>query len=257
MAPKNARARIIQPPPFGYTRSERSKQTLSRKFHIYPYFRFTLPNSHLLIPTMGRTSDAKERLLDAMVELMWERSYGSLTIDIICEQAGVKKGSFYYFFKSKLELGIAAVDHIWAAIQPKLDTRYSPSRPSLEALSEHMHHTFHKASESQKEHGRVLGCPFFNLGAEISTIEPELAEKVNCMLNRYQRYIESAVNQALSDGSISDVDSKKAGRIIFNLCEGMLTQARIKNDPEVLKDLPPAVASILGLKELPSVTFAT
>lgn len=204
---------------------------------------------------MGRTSDAKERLLDAMVELVWERSYGSLTIDTICEKAEVKKGSFYYFFKSKLELGLAAMDHVWNQIQPLLDTRYSPSRPPLEALSEHMHFAFHRATQSQKEHGCVLGCPFFNLGAEISTIEPELSEKVNKLLSRYQRYIETAVNQALADGDIADIDPKEASRIIFNLCEGMLTQARIKNDAELLKDLPVAAARILGLKALPEVAL--
>jgi TetR/AcrR family transcriptional repressor of nem operon len=47
---------------------------------------------------MGRVSDAKERLMEAVRELIWTGSYGSTTIDQICEKAGVKKGSFYYFF---------------------------------------------------------------------------------------------------------------------------------------------------------------
>ena len=46
---------------------------------------------------MGRVSDAKERLMEAVGELIWTGSYGSTTIDQICEKAGVKKGSFYYF----------------------------------------------------------------------------------------------------------------------------------------------------------------
>jgi len=45
---------------------------------------------------MGRVSDAKERLMEAVEELIWKGSYGSTTIDQICEKAGVKKGSFYY-----------------------------------------------------------------------------------------------------------------------------------------------------------------
>ena len=53
---------------------------------------------------MGRVSDAKERLMEAVLELIWTGSYGSTTIDQICEKAGVKKGSFYYFFDSKAEL---------------------------------------------------------------------------------------------------------------------------------------------------------
>jgi TetR/AcrR family transcriptional repressor of nem operon len=42
---------------------------------------------------MGRTSNADERLKDAALDLMWEGSYGSITIDDICQRAEVKKGS--------------------------------------------------------------------------------------------------------------------------------------------------------------------
>jgi TetR/AcrR family transcriptional repressor of nem operon len=54
---------------------------------------------------MGRTSDAKERLIEAMIELIWTGSYGSTSVDQICERAGVKKGSFYHFFESKTGAG--------------------------------------------------------------------------------------------------------------------------------------------------------
>lgn len=206
---------------------------------------------------MGRTSNAKNQLLDAMVELMWVRSYGSLTIDVICEKAEVKKGSFYYFFKSKLELGIAAMDHVWEEIQPKLDTIFSPSRPPLERLALKMDHAYLKTVEVVKTHGCVLGCPFFNIGAEISTIEPELAVKVNQLLSRFQRYFESTITEAVANGDIPDLDVKEATRILFNLYEGMITQARMKNDPEVMKDLPVAAARILGIQKLPSVEVAS
>ena len=53
---------------------------------------------------MGRVSNAKIRLMDAVLELIWTGSYGQTTIDQICEKAGVKKGSFYYFFHSKADL---------------------------------------------------------------------------------------------------------------------------------------------------------
>src|SRR3984885_481841 len=79
---------------------------------------------------MGRTSDAKERLLDAALELIWERSYGVVTIDAICEKAQVKKGSFYYFFDSKSELAVAALDYNWFSYgKQKWDEIFSPSIP--------------------------------------------------------------------------------------------------------------------------------
>ncbi len=67
---------------------------------------------------MGRVSDAKERLMEAVRELVWTGSYGSTTIDQICEKAGVKKGSFYYFFDSKADLAVTAIDEHWQQKRP-------------------------------------------------------------------------------------------------------------------------------------------
>jgi len=71
---------------------------------------------------MGRTSDANERLMDAALDLIWEESYGAITIDDICKRADVKKGSFYYFFSSKSELAVAALERMWQEVsKPKMD----------------------------------------------------------------------------------------------------------------------------------------
>src|SRR5437867_12078889 len=83
---------------------------------------------------MGRVSDAKVKLMDAVTELIWTGSYGSTTIDQICEKAGVKKGSFYYFFESKAELAETAIDVEWAKRRPELDAVFSATIPPLERL---------------------------------------------------------------------------------------------------------------------------
>src|ERR671919_3168620 len=62
---------------------------------------------------MGRTSDARERLVAAAVELFYARGYQGVGIDDLCERAGVRKGSFYYFFPSKRDLVLAALDQRW------------------------------------------------------------------------------------------------------------------------------------------------
>src|SRR5438105_13360323 len=83
---------------------------------------------------MGRVSDAKERLMEAVRELIWTGSYGSTTIDDICEKAGVKKGSFYYFFDSKADLAVVAVDEDWQGRRAELDSIFSSTVPPLERL---------------------------------------------------------------------------------------------------------------------------
>src|ERR1700675_1503824 len=76
---------------------------------------------------MPRVSDMKKRLTDAALDLMWENSYGTTSVDAICERAGAKKGSFYYFFKSKSELTAAALEAEWNKNKAKMDAFFSPT----------------------------------------------------------------------------------------------------------------------------------
>ena len=46
---------------------------------------------------MPRVSDMKERLLDAAMDLIWHNSYGTTSVDAICERAGAKKGELLLF----------------------------------------------------------------------------------------------------------------------------------------------------------------
>src|SRR6202162_866048 len=96
---------------------------------------------------MGRISDAKERLMEAVQELIWTGSYGSTTIDQICEKAGVKKGSFYYFFDSKADLALAAIIEEWETRRPELDSVFSPTIPPLERLRKYCEFGYRFQSE--------------------------------------------------------------------------------------------------------------
>jgi len=73
---------------------------------------------------MGRVSDARERLIQATIELIWVEGYGAVTVDSICERANVKKGSFYHFFAAKEDLVLAALDAHWANRRPTLDALF-------------------------------------------------------------------------------------------------------------------------------------
>ena len=76
----------------------------------------------------------KERLTDAAMDLIWHNSYGTTSVDAICERAGAKKGSFYYFFKSKSELAAAALEADWNKKKAEMDSIFSPTVPPLERL---------------------------------------------------------------------------------------------------------------------------
>src|SRR2546422_2286355 len=127
---------------------------------------------------MGRVSDAKQRLMEAVRDLIWAGSYGSTTIDQICEKAGVKKGSFYYFFDSKADLAVTALDAEFKTKRAEMDSLFSPTIPPLERIRNYCEFAYHKQLEIKKECGCVLGCPLFTLGSEVSTQEQKLRSKI-------------------------------------------------------------------------------
>ena len=200
---------------------------------------------------MGRVSDAKERLMESVLELIWTGSYGTTTIDHICEKAGVKKGSFYYFFESKAHLAAAAFDGAWEVGRVKLDGIFSAGIPPLERLRKYCDFAYQFQSEIKAKYGRVLGCPQVSLGCEVCTKEDVLQQKVKQMLEYKRKYIESAVRDAHASGVVDAPDAEAKSRMIMAYYEGLLTQARIQNDVEGLRDAYLGVYAILGVRVYP------
>ena len=195
---------------------------------------------------MGRVSDAKPKLMDAVTELIWRGSYGGTTIDQICEKAGVKKGSFYYFFDSKSDLAAAALDVTWQQKKPALDAMFSPTVPPLDRLRRLCEADYEQQKAIQKQYGRVLGCPLFTLGSEVCNQEEKLHRKIKEILGYYHAYIESAIRDAHAAGQIDAPDPAAKARMLFAYSEGLLTQARIVNDAEVLREMSAGMLGILG-----------
>jgi TetR/AcrR family transcriptional regulator, transcriptional repressor for nem operon len=197
---------------------------------------------------MGRCSDAKKRLMDAVSELIWTGSYGSTTIDQICEKSGVKKGSFYYFFESKADLAIAALDEKWKTKRVELDALFSPTVPPLERLKRYCEMGFGFQAEIKKKCGYVLGCPLYTLGSEICTQEVALRNKIQEILDQKRKYLESAIREAHAAGLIDAPDPVAKARMLYAYYQGLYAEARIKNTLEVLQDAIQGTYDLLGVK---------
>jgi TetR/AcrR family transcriptional repressor of nem operon len=198
---------------------------------------------------MGRVSDAKQRLMDAVLDLIWSGSYGTTTIDQICAKAEVKKGSFYYFFESKAELAAEAFSESWSHKRVELDAIFSPMVPPLDRLRKYCDFAFKFQSEIKEKYGRVLGCPHSSLGSEVCTQEDLLGKKIQEIMAYKLKYIESAIRDAQAAGLVQVTDVSAKARMILAYYEGLLTQARIQNSLEMLRDTATGIFAILGVKE--------
>lgn len=197
---------------------------------------------------MGRTSDAKEKLLEVAFDLVWDHSYGSVSVDQICERAGVNKGSFYYFFGTKADLAVAAYDSHWKAKQADMDRLFSPQVPPLARLSNWCVFIHDHQKEKAAQHGHVCGCPYASIGAELATQEDKIRAKAEELLARSIKYVECTIAEAQREGLAREGDPKLLAQQVYSFILGSTLQAKIRNNLDSLKHLEPTVMAIIGAK---------
>jgi TetR/AcrR family transcriptional repressor of nem operon len=197
---------------------------------------------------MGRTSDARERLMDAAYDLIWEHSYGAVTIDAICERAKVKKGSFYYFFNSKSDLAVAAIDAWWIERKALVEEMFRPEVPPLERLRNYLDFVAQRQIESYEVSGQVLGCPLFTLGSEISTQDEQIRSRIHEILSYFGHCVEKAIAEAQAAGVIDGKNAALTARSFLASYAGTLMRARIENDIEPIRSLSSDAFEMIGAR---------
>jgi TetR/AcrR family transcriptional repressor of nem operon len=194
----------------------------------------------------------KERLMDAAMDLMWENSYGTTSVDAICERAGAKKGSFYYFFKSKSELAAAALEGDWNKKKAEMDSIFSPTVPPLERFDRYFDFVYERLAEVRQRCGAILGCPYMSVGSEVSTQDQIVRETIDRIMDRKLQYFVSAVRDASLQGLIETADPVAKAQALFSSYQGTVAQARIQNDVELLRDFKHVAKELLGVKRTPA-----
>jgi len=195
-------------------------------------------------------SESKRKLLETAMQMIWESSYGSVSVDDICTRAGVNKGSFYYAFKSKSDLAVAAFERHWENKRPLMDKIFSPQIPPLERLDNYCQSIINSQKEKYQSFGKMLGCPFCSVGSELSTQDEKIRLKADQMTQRMLKYIESLVRDLAAAGLIEVKDTTELAQEIYSYVTGVLMQAKIENNVNHVERLQHGVMRLLGIKQL-------
>jgi TetR/AcrR family transcriptional repressor of nem operon len=179
---------------------------------------------------MKPESETKGKLLRVGMQLIWENSYGSVSVDDICKRADVKKGSFYHFFPSKSDLAVAAMEADWQRKRVYLDQYFSPQTPALDRIDQFFMGALKAQQEKSQECGKVCGCPTMTFAAELSTQDENIRRKTVEIMDRYVRYLESAIVDAIREGVVKSDDPRALALGLYAYFQGLLLQAKVRND---------------------------
>jgi TetR/AcrR family transcriptional repressor of nem operon len=164
----------------------------------------------------------------------------------ICDSAGVKKGSFYHFFPSKKELMLAVIDEFLVELKEQIFARaFAPDLPPLDRVRRLVELAYHFQKEIAGTLGHTLGCPFGNLAAEMSTQDESIRQKVEGVFAQLESRFAATLDEAARRGDLdADVDIESTAKAMFAYIEGIMLMAKTRNDPEVIRQLGPAMADI-------------
>jgi TetR/AcrR family transcriptional repressor of nem operon len=187
---------------------------------------------------MNSSNDTRQRIISAAQELIYARSYNEVGVQAICDRAEVKKGSFYHFFPSKRDLALAVLDQSQTVMyETIINKAFVADIPPLARIERFftLVYDFHK--QVKQDTGFVFGCPFGNLGCEMSTRDEDIRNRVDDIIQAAEKPFEKALAEAVADGDLPAIDTAATARAIFAYIEGIMIYAKTRNDPELIREL--------------------
>jgi TetR/AcrR family transcriptional regulator, transcriptional repressor for nem operon len=186
---------------------------------------------------VGKTAvreDTKLALIRAGRRIIVEKGYNHTGIQEILAEVGVPKGSFYHFFSSKEEFGLAIIDydsqmHDRIVEQYLDDTNLSP----LNRLKRYF--TF-KLEEFETLQYRE-GCLFGNLSQEMSDQNESFRLRLQAATDRWRDQFAECIQAAQSAGEISNQQkAQELAEFCLNSWEGALLQMKVSKSDAPLKN---------------------
>lgn len=195
-----------------------------------------------------KESSSKDKLIYATIQLMSARGFESMGINSILEAADVSKSNFYYHFKSKEELCLAALETMSAYffdtfIDPILqDSKVSPKKRLQKLIASFKQ----KMSEAQC----CGGCPFVNLAAETADFHPAFRDRITKHYQDYAARLARCYEEGVQKGEFTDrIKPTQAAQMILSLMNGTMLMAKVQKDLSIIDGNTKALFSLLAVRE--------
>ncbi len=181
----------------------------------------------------ARQAEAREKLLRAGVATLTERGFGAVGLDEILSAVGVPKGSFYHYFGSKADFGLALIASYAAYFAAKLDRWFlDESLPPLARLRAFVE----DARAGMARHHWRRGCLIGNLGQEIGVLPEPFRDALRAVLTDWEARTARLLEAAREAGEIApDADPVRLAQHFWIGWEGAVLRAKLDRGPEPLE----------------------
>ncbi|HEX5539470.1 MAG TPA: TetR/AcrR family transcriptional regulator [Methylophilaceae bacterium] len=170
-------------------------------------------------------------MLLAARDLIMSRGFAGMTVDSICEQAGVTKGGFFHHFGSKDGLGEAVLGQFWQDVaerQGGADFKTAPTR--LDYVLGYLDH----AIEAYQDPVIRQGCMLAIFTMELSQTNPGLYRTSAEYFQTWKTELVGMFEQLKEELSITNFDAVAWSELFISTLEGALLLSKSSGDVGVI-----------------------
>ena len=174
----------------------------------------------------------RDELVQAGIGVFTERGFASTGIDTVLREVGVPKGSFYHYFASKEEFGLAVIDAYARHYADKLDRLFGdPAVPPFDRFRNFLA----EARRAMRKHEFRRGCLIGNLGQEFGCAHEVFAKRLGGVLKDWQRQVGVCLREAQTNGELAPAaEVKKLAEFFWIGWEGAVMRARLERSSRPL-----------------------
>lgn len=185
------------------------------------------------LPRSNR-AETRSKLVQIGTDILSEKGFDTTTIDEVLQRAAVPKGSFYYYFASKDDFGLAVIDNYAFLWEQKL-TRLLRD-PNVRPL-QRVRNYITEAARGLETYEFRRGCLIGNMGQEVGGLDEVFRKRILDVLNSWTGVLADCLRQGQDAGEIrADMNVKQIANFFWFSWEGAILKAKLERSTQPLDE---------------------
>lgn len=176
---------------------------------------------------MTRTQTRK-LLIDVGTRVIGSQGFNPTGLNSVLQTAGVPKGSFYYYFASKEDFGLAIIDET-AAEYAELINGFlqDPNFTPLARIHNYLQAGLERIREGQCKRGCLIGT----LGQELSSQNETFRARLDAVFEGWKQQFSACLQAAkASDELPADADVMQLAEFLLSGWQGAILRAKMQQN---------------------------
>ncbi|MDT8311698.1 MAG: TetR family transcriptional regulator C-terminal domain-containing protein [Methylophaga sp.] len=170
----------------------------------------------------------RKLLIDVGTQVIGSQGFNPTGLNTVLQTAGVPKGSFYYYFASKEDFGLAIIDETATEYAELIagylqDQRFTP----LTRIHNYLQSGLERIREGQCKRGCLIGT----LGQELSSQNETFRARLDAVFEGWKQQFGQCLQAAKACGELAaDVDVIQLAEFLLSGWQGAILRAKMQQN---------------------------